>query len=142
MFRLEIGMVSSPELQFGQRLPHLPLILLALALFSVGTGLGSLWCEKLSQRTVEIGLVPFGALGMTVFCADLYFARGYVNTEAKADVHYGVIPGTKTKPTLLKPGAEKLTPNSDYVRVQDRETSGAGYAPDSASTTREDDIPF
>ena len=49
--------------------------LLALALFSVGTGLGSLWCEKLSQRTVEIGLVPFGALGMTVFCADLYFAR-------------------------------------------------------------------
>jgi 1-acyl-sn-glycerol-3-phosphate acyltransferase len=49
--------------------------LLALALFSVGTGLGSLWCEKLSQRTVEIGLVPFGALGMTIFCADLYFAR-------------------------------------------------------------------
>ncbi|MBP6299516.1 MAG: MFS transporter, partial [Arenimonas sp.] len=49
--------------------------LLALALFSVGTGLGSLMCEKLSQRTVEIGLVPFGALGMTIFCADLYFAR-------------------------------------------------------------------
>lgn len=49
--------------------------LLALALFSVGTGVGSLWCEKLSQRTVEIGLVPFGALGMSVFCADLYFAR-------------------------------------------------------------------
>ncbi|HWS41426.1 MAG TPA: MFS transporter [Arenimonas sp.] len=49
--------------------------LLALALFSVGTGLGSLLCEKLSQRTVEIGLVPFGALGMTAFCADLYFAR-------------------------------------------------------------------
>jgi 1-acyl-sn-glycerol-3-phosphate acyltransferase len=49
--------------------------LLALALFSIGTGLGSLWCEKLSQRTVEIGLVPFGALGMTVFTADLYFAR-------------------------------------------------------------------
>jgi len=49
--------------------------LLALALFSIGTGLGSLWCEKLSQRTVEIGLVPFGALGMTVFCTDLYFAR-------------------------------------------------------------------
>lgn len=49
--------------------------LLALALFSVGTGLGSLLCEKLSQRTVEIGLVPFGAFGMTAFCADLYFAR-------------------------------------------------------------------
>jgi len=49
--------------------------LMALALFSICTGLGSLWCEKLSQRTVEIGLVPFGALGMSVFCADLYFAR-------------------------------------------------------------------
>lgn len=47
----------------------------ALALFSVGTGVGSLLCEKLSNRTVEIGLVPLGAIGMTVFCADLYFAR-------------------------------------------------------------------
>jgi 1-acyl-sn-glycerol-3-phosphate acyltransferase len=51
------------------------LYLLALALFSIGTGIGSLLCEKLSQRTVEIGLVPFGAIGMTVFCIDLYFAR-------------------------------------------------------------------
>jgi 1-acyl-sn-glycerol-3-phosphate acyltransferase len=49
--------------------------LMALALFSVGTGVGSLLCEKLSSRTVEIGLVPLGAFGMTVFCADLYFAR-------------------------------------------------------------------
>ena len=37
----------------------------ALALFSVGTGVGSLLCEKLSARTVEIGLVPLGAFGMT-----------------------------------------------------------------------------
>ncbi len=51
------------------------LYLLALALFSIGTGLGSLACEKLSARTVEIGLVPLGALGMTAFCIDLYFAR-------------------------------------------------------------------
>lgn len=51
------------------------LYLLALALFSIGTGIGSLLCEKLSQRTVEIGLVPFGAIGMTAFCIDLYFAR-------------------------------------------------------------------
>ncbi|HEX5757258.1 MAG TPA: MFS transporter [Arenimonas sp.] len=51
------------------------LYLLALALFSVGTGVGSLLCEKLSSRTVEIGLVPLGAIGMTAFCIDLYFAR-------------------------------------------------------------------
>jgi 1-acyl-sn-glycerol-3-phosphate acyltransferase len=51
------------------------LYIFALALFSVGTGVGSLLCERLSARTVEIGLVPMGAIGMTVFCADLYFAR-------------------------------------------------------------------
>ena len=51
------------------------LYIVALALFSVGTGIGSLLCEKLSHRTVELGLVPFGALGMTAFCIDLYFAR-------------------------------------------------------------------
>ncbi|MFY2762819.1 MFS transporter [Arenimonas sp. MALMAid1274] len=51
------------------------LYLFAFVLFSIGTGIGSLLCEKLSGRTVEIGLVPMGALGITVFCADLYFAR-------------------------------------------------------------------
>jgi 1-acyl-sn-glycerol-3-phosphate acyltransferase len=51
------------------------LYLFAFVLFSIGTGVGSLMCEKLSGRTVEIGLVPLGALGMTAFCADLYFAR-------------------------------------------------------------------
>ena len=47
---------------------------LALALFSIGTGIGSLLCEKLSGRTVEIGLVPLGSLGLTVLGIDLYFA--------------------------------------------------------------------
>jgi 1-acyl-sn-glycerol-3-phosphate acyltransferase len=51
------------------------LYLFAFVLFSIGTGVGSLMCEKLSGRTVEIGLVPLGALGMTAFCADLFFAR-------------------------------------------------------------------
>jgi 1-acyl-sn-glycerol-3-phosphate acyltransferase len=48
---------------------------LTLMLFSVGIGVGSLLCEVLSRRTVEIGLVPLGALGLTVFGADLYFAQ-------------------------------------------------------------------
>ena len=51
------------------------LYIFALALFSVGTGTGSLLCEKLSARTVEIGLVPLGAFGMSAFLFDLYFAR-------------------------------------------------------------------
>ena len=45
-----------------------------LAVFSVGIGLGSLLCERLSGHKVEIGLVPFGSIGLTVFGIDLYFA--------------------------------------------------------------------
>jgi 1-acyl-sn-glycerol-3-phosphate acyltransferase len=48
---------------------------LVLTLFSVGSGIGALLCEKLSGRRVEIGLVPLGAFGLTVFGVDLYFAR-------------------------------------------------------------------
>jgi 1-acyl-sn-glycerol-3-phosphate acyltransferase len=51
------------------------LYIFALALFSVGTGVGSMLCEKLSARTVEIGLVPLGAFGISAFMLDLYFAR-------------------------------------------------------------------
>ncbi|WP_058835655.1 MFS transporter [Luteimonas abyssi] len=60
------------ELQLGG---SQPLYIFALALFSVGVGVGSLLCEKLSGRTVEIGLVPFGAFGISAFLLDLYFAR-------------------------------------------------------------------
>jgi len=49
--------------------------ILVLALFSIGVGAGSLLCEKLSGRRVEIGLVPFGSIGLTLFGIDLYFAR-------------------------------------------------------------------
>ncbi len=45
-----------------------------LAVFSIGIGMGSLACERLSGRRVEIGLVPFGSIGMTIFAIDLYFA--------------------------------------------------------------------
>ncbi|MCC8670000.1 MFS transporter [Xanthomonas arboricola] len=51
------------------------LYVFALALFSIGTGVGSLLCERLSGRTVEIGLVPLGAFGISAFLLDLYFAR-------------------------------------------------------------------
>ena len=47
---------------------------LLLVVFSVGIGIGSLLCETLSRRQVEIGLVPLGAIGMSVFAVDLYFA--------------------------------------------------------------------
>ena len=47
---------------------------LLLVVFSIGIGTGSLLCETLSRRHVEIGLVPLGAIGMSVFALDLYFA--------------------------------------------------------------------
>ena len=49
-------------------------VTLLLALFSIGIGFGSLLCERLSRGKVEIGLVPAGSIGMTVFAVDLYFA--------------------------------------------------------------------
>jgi 1-acyl-sn-glycerol-3-phosphate acyltransferase len=47
---------------------------LLLVVFSIGIATGSLLCEVLSRRHVEIGLVPLGAMGMSVFALDLYFA--------------------------------------------------------------------
>ena len=47
---------------------------LLLVVFSLGVGLGALLCETLSRRHVEIGLVPLGALGMSLFAFDLYLA--------------------------------------------------------------------
>ena len=39
---------------------------LLMAMFSIGIGIGSLLSSKLSRGRVELGLVPIGALGMTV----------------------------------------------------------------------------
>jgi len=48
---------------------------LILAMFSIGIGIGSILCEKLSNGRVEIGLVPIGAIGLSVFAIDLYYAN-------------------------------------------------------------------
>jgi len=49
---------------------------LLLVVFSVGVGAGALLCEGLSRRGagLGLGLVPLGAVGMSVFAVDLYFA--------------------------------------------------------------------
>ena len=46
-----------------------------LAAFAVGVGVGSLLCERMSDRRIELGLVPFGSIGMSLFAIDLYFAQ-------------------------------------------------------------------
>jgi 1-acyl-sn-glycerol-3-phosphate acyltransferase len=55
---------------------------LLLTVFSLGIGAGSLLCDKLSGHKVEIGLVPFGSIGLSVFGFDLYLASlSYTNTS-------------------------------------------------------------
>jgi len=49
-------------------------VTLLLATFTLGIGIGSLLCEKLSANRVELGLVPLGSIGLTVFALDLAFA--------------------------------------------------------------------
>jgi 1-acyl-sn-glycerol-3-phosphate acyltransferase len=58
--------------------------ILLLSVFSVGIGAGSLLCERMSGRRVEIGLVPFGAIGLTLFGVDLYFASAVPGTSGGA----------------------------------------------------------
>lgn len=56
---------------------------LLLTIFSFGIGAGSLLCERLSGHKVEIGLVPFGSIGLSVFGFDLYLSSlTYTNTAA------------------------------------------------------------
>jgi len=57
-------------------------VTLLLAVFSIGIGVGSLLCERLSGHKVEIGLVPFGSIGMTLFAADLWLATAGLTPSA------------------------------------------------------------
>ncbi|MBP7422070.1 MAG: MFS transporter [Sulfuritalea sp.] len=49
-------------------------VTLLLATFTFGIGVGSLLCEKLSAKRVELGLVPLGSIGLTLFALDLALA--------------------------------------------------------------------
>lgn len=53
---------------------------LLLTVFSLGIGAGSLLCERLSGHKIEIGLVPFGSIGLSIFGIDLFLASlSYTN---------------------------------------------------------------
>lgn len=45
-----------------------------LVAFAIGITVGALACERLSRHRIELGLVPIGALGLTVFAMDVFFA--------------------------------------------------------------------
>jgi 1-acyl-sn-glycerol-3-phosphate acyltransferase len=59
---------------------------LLLALFSIGIGIGSLLCERLSGRKVELGLVPFGSIGLTLFAIDLWLATRAMSAGTSSGV--------------------------------------------------------
>ncbi len=57
---------------------------LFLAVFSIGIGLGSSFCNRLLKGRIEASYVPLAALGMSLFTFDLYFA-----TQLESAVHHG-----------------------------------------------------
>lgn len=56
-------------------------VTLMLTLFSIGVGAGSLLCERLSDKKVELGLVPLGSIGLSLFGIDLFWACRFPETD-------------------------------------------------------------
>ena len=73
-------------------------IALILCAFTVGVGCGSLLCDRLSGHRVEIGLVPLGSLGLSIFGIDLYFAAQ----------SYGGVAGFSTFGFFAQPGSIRV----------------------------------
>lgn len=55
-----------------------------LVAFAIGVGIGSLLCERMSGRRIELGLVPFGSIGLSLFSVDLYFAQPAMHADSIA----------------------------------------------------------
>ncbi|WP_166359037.1 MFS transporter [Pseudomonas akapageensis] len=60
-------------------------VTLILTVFSVGIALGSMLCERLSGRKIEIGLVPFGSFGLTLFGLLLWWHSGSFPQSVQAN---------------------------------------------------------
>ena len=70
-------------------------VTLLLTLFTLGIGTGSLLCNWLSGQKVEIGLVPFGSIGLTGFGIDLFFAQSvYTGSELMGVMAFVQQPGS------------------------------------------------
>lgn len=66
-----------------------------LVAFAVGIGIGSLLCERMSGQRIELGLVPFGSIGMSLFAVDLYFAQPDAHVTAVSSIgEFLARPGT------------------------------------------------
>jgi hypothetical protein len=71
-------------------------VTLLLAVFTLGIGIGSLLCERFSAGRIELGLVPFGSIGLTLFGLDLAIASpsGMLTAEPLGALALLVQPGT------------------------------------------------
>lgn len=58
--------------------------ILMLTVFSVGVGIGSLLCEKLSRNKAMLGLVMIGGIGLSCFTLDIYWVTAHLATEGGA----------------------------------------------------------
>ncbi|OYY50708.1 MAG: MFS transporter [Methylophilaceae bacterium 17-44-8] len=52
--------------------------ILMLTVFSIGVGVGSLLCERLSRGKAMLGLVMIGGIGMSCFTVDIYWVSTHV----------------------------------------------------------------
>jgi 1-acyl-sn-glycerol-3-phosphate acyltransferase len=77
-------------------------ITLLLTVFSIGVGAGSLVCEKISFGQIELGLVPIGATGLSVFAIDLFLAtRGMSVGPSDATVGVTAFLARTSSPRIL-----------------------------------------
>ena len=60
-------------------------VTLLLAVFTVGIGVGSMLCERMSGHRVELGIVPIGSLGLSLFGIDLYMGLPTHQSAAAID---------------------------------------------------------
>jgi hypothetical protein len=83
-----------PNLSRNVLLGNEHVVTLLLIVFSIGIGAGSLLCERLSGHKIELGLVPFGSIGLTLFAADLYWAlSGYTGGAPVGLREFALDPG-------------------------------------------------
>lgn len=73
---------------------------LFLAAFSVGIGAGSMLCERLSRHRLELGIVPIGSFGMSLFAFDLWWVGA--PWEVMSDAPLGTLTWFVSQPSGIR----------------------------------------
>lgn len=68
---------------------------LLLALFSIGIAVGSFVCERFSYGHVELGILPFGVAGLTLFGIDMLWAIPQPTAQLQAVYSLGSFVGNE-----------------------------------------------